>query len=101
MIVLYVLLAIAILLFMILAHEFGHYIIARANGITVKEFFVGVGPNIISKKKGDTVYSLKLIPFGGACVFMDENDIDHPEECSFLKASVYSRIAVTVGGPIF
>lgn len=99
--ILKIVIALLIICVIIVAHEFGHYIIARANGITVKEFFVGVGPNILKWKKGETVYSLKLIPFGGACVFMDEEDIDHPEECSYLKASVYSRIAVTVGGPIF
>jgi len=96
-----IILALIIICVIIVAHEFGHYIIARANGIEVKEFFVGLGPNIISKKKGDTVYSLKLIPFGGACVFMDEDDIDHPENCSYLNASVYARIATVLGGPVF
>ena len=96
-----ILLALLIICVIIVAHEFGHYIIARANGITVKEFFVGVGPNIYSKKKGDTLFSLKLIPFGGACVFMDEDDLDHPEQCSYLTSSVYSRIATIIGGPLF
>ena len=96
-----ILLALLIICVIIVAHEFGHYIIARANGITVKEFFVGIGPNIYSKKKGDTLFSLKLIPFGGACVFMDEDDIDHPEQCSYLTSSVYSRIATIIGGPLF
>ena len=96
-----ILLSLFIICLIIVVHEFGHYIIARANGIEVKEFFVGIGPNIISKKKGNTVYSLKLIPFGGACVFMDEEDIDKPEECSYLNASVYSRMATILAGPIF
>lgn len=96
-----IILAIIIICLIIVSHEYGHYIIARANGIEVKEFFVGVGPNIFSKKKGGTVYSLKLIPFGGACVFMNEEDIDHPENCSYLQASVWSRIATVLGGPLF
>ena len=96
-----VILSLIIICIIIIAHEFGHYIIARANGITVKEFFVGMGPTIFSKKKGDTLFSLKLIPFGGACVFMDEDDLDHPDDCSYLKSSVYSRIATVLGGPIF
>lgn len=99
--ILKVILALLLICIIIVAHEFGHYLIARANGIEVKEFFVGLGPNIISKKKGNTVYSLKLIPFGGACVFMDEEDIDHPENCSYLKASVWARIATVLAGPIF
>lgn len=96
-----IILSLLIICIIIIAHEFGHFIIARANGITVKEFFVGIGPNIFTKKVGDTVYSLKLIPFGGACVFMDEDDLDNPDECSYLKASVYSRIATVLGGPVF
>ena len=96
-----IILSLLIICIIIVVHEFGHYIMARANGITVKEFFVGIGPNIISKKKGDTVFSLKLIPFGGACVFMDEDDLDHPEDCSYLQASVYSRMATILGGPVF
>ena len=51
-----ILLSLFIICLIIVVHEFGHYIIARANGIEVKEFFVGIGPNIISKKKGNTVY---------------------------------------------
>ena len=57
--ILKIIIALLIICIIIVAHEFGHYIIAVANGITVKEFFVGVGPNIFTKKKGDTVYSLK------------------------------------------
>lgn len=99
--VLKIVLALIIICIIIVVHEFGHYIIARANGITVREFFVGVGPTIWSKQKGDTLYEIKLIPFGGACVFMNEDDIDNPEECSYLSSSVYSRIATVIAGPIF
>lgn len=96
-----IVLTLIILCVIVIAHEFGHYIIARANGIEVKEFFVGFGPTILKKKKGGTLYSLKLIPFGGACVFMDEEELDHPETCSYLNASVYSRIATILAGPVF
>ena len=96
-----IILALVIICVIIVAHEFGHFIIARANGISVKEFFVGVGPTIWKKEKDGTLFSLKLIPFGGACVFMDEDDIDHPENCSYLQSSVYSRIATIIGGPLF
>lgn len=96
-----IILALLIICLITVAHEFGHYLIARANGIAVYDFFVGMGPTIWSKKKGDTLFSLKLIPFGGACVFMNEDDIDHPEDCSYLNASVYARIATTLGGPLF
>jgi len=94
-------LTLLILCVIIVAHEYGHYIIARANGIEVKEFFVGFGPTIFKKKKGETLYSLKAIPLGGACVFMDEEDLDHPETCSYLNANVYARIATILAGPLF
>lgn len=95
----------------VIAHEFGHFLIAKANGIHVVEFSVGMGPNIISRKKGGTKYSLKLFPIGGACMFEGEDGVaDKDEESgeakepgpgSFLKAKVWARIATVVAGPLF
>ncbi len=90
----------------VVAHEFGHFILAKANGIRVKEFAVGLGPNLLSFTKGETKYSLKLLPFGGACMFDGEDGIDmekgkEPEPGSFLAANVWSRIACVAAGPIF
>ena len=42
-------------------HEFGHFLLAKQHGITVTEFAVGMGPKLLSFKKGETVYALKLI----------------------------------------
>ena len=53
----------------VVSHEFGHFLIAKMNGIHVVEFAVGMGPNICSFTKGETKYSLKLLPIGGACMF--------------------------------
>ena len=50
----------------VISHEFGHFLLAKANGIHVIEFSVGMGPNLFSFQKGDTKYSLKLLPIGGA-----------------------------------
>ncbi len=90
----------------VIAHEFGHFLIAKMNGIHVVEFAVGMGPNLWSVKKGDTKYSLKLFPIGGACMFEGEDGLalkegEEPGEGSFLKASVWSRIATVVAGPFF
>ncbi len=95
-----IILSLLMLCIIILVHEFGHFIIAKANGIEVKEFFVGIGPNIFSKTVNGTKYSLKAFPFGGACVFIDE-EAENIEECSYEKASVYSRIATVLAGPVF
>ncbi|MCM1057082.1 MAG: site-2 protease family protein [Firmicutes bacterium] len=95
----------------VIAHEFGHFLIAKANGIHVVEFAVGMGPNIISRKKGGTIYSLKLFPIGGACMFEGEDGVEERDEAtgqakepgpgSFLKAKVWARIATVVAGPLF
>lgn len=89
----------------VISHEFGHFILAKANGIHVIEFAVGMGPNIFSFQKGDTKYSLKLFPIGGACMFEGEDGVvaaDGKEtEGSFLKASVWARIATVLAGPVF
>ncbi len=60
---------IAILIFslLILFHEFGHFLMARLNGVAVEEFSLGFGPRLLSAKRGETRYSLKLLLFGGSC----------------------------------
>ena len=66
MIVLYVLLAIFIFGFMIFIHELGHFMFAKIFKVTIKEFSIGMGPKIFSKKGKDGVaYSLRVLPFGG------------------------------------
>ena len=50
---------------LILGHEFGHFIVAKLSGIKVEEFGIGFPPRIWGKKKGETVYSINAIPFGG------------------------------------
>lgn len=50
---------------LVLAHEFGHFIIAKRNGIKVEEFGIGFPPRLWGRKKGETVYSINAIPFGG------------------------------------
>ena len=64
-----IILSIIILSILVIVHEFGHFILAKKNGIFVKEFSVGFGPRIIShvSKKSGTRFSWKAIPFGGSC----------------------------------
>ena len=60
-----IILAIIVIGVLILVHEFGHFLLAKKNGIGVTEFSVGMGPRIVSFVRGETRYSLKWIPFGG------------------------------------
>jgi regulator of sigma E protease len=93
---------------LVTTHEMGHMLIAKANGIRVNEFFVGMGPVIWKKKKGDTTYSLRLLPIGGACVYdsIEDNMGDEDpnrvyDEHSFQNANVWARIATLFAGPFF
>lgn len=92
---------IAILIFgiIIIVHELGHFLIAKKNGIQVDEFCIGLGPTIVGKQVGDTFYSIKLLPFGGACMMGE--DEERPEQNAFNNKSVWARMAVIFGGPFF
>ena len=93
------------------SHEFGHFLLAKLNGITVVEFSIGMGPTLLHFTKGGTKYALKLLPIGGACMFEGENGLDDKEdengktkeipEGSFMKANVWKRIETVVAGPLF
>ncbi len=75
-----ILLFIIIFCVVVIAHEFGHFIIAKMNGIHVVEFSVGMGPCIFSFTKGDTKYAIRLLPLGGACMFEGEDGLNLPED---------------------
>ncbi|MBQ6807202.1 MAG: RIP metalloprotease RseP [Lachnospiraceae bacterium] len=89
----------------VISHEFGHFIIGKKNGIRVVEFAVGMGPTLFSFTKGETKYSLKLLPLGGACMFDGEDGVAAEDgvqdEHSFLAANVWARIATVFAGPLF
>ena len=92
----------AVLVFgtIIFVHELGHFLLAKANGIRVDEFSLGMGPRLFSKVKGETRYSLKLLPIGGSCM-MGEDDVNDTGEGSFNSKSVWARISVVAAGAIF
>lgn len=92
----------ALLLFSLIVsfHELGHFLLARKHGIHVEEFFIGMGPTLISKQGKETKYSIKLFPIGGACM-MGEDDTDDVSEGSFNSKSVWARISVILAGPVF
>lgn len=95
-----ILIAALILGVVIIVHEFGHFILAKTNGIVVEEFSVGMGPRLISTVKGGTRYSLKAIPFGGSCMMRGE-DGEETGEGTFNSKSVWRRISVIAAGPVF
>lgn len=72
MIVLYILLFILILCLVVCVHELGHYFFAKKANILVNEFAFGMGPKLYSKKKGETVWSIRALPLGGFCAMAGE-----------------------------
>ena len=53
----------------VISHEFGHYAIARRNGIRVNEFDIGMGPVLYRREGKETDLCIRMLPIGGACVF--------------------------------
>ncbi len=95
-----ILLAMLIISFVIIFHELGHFLVAKANGIVVTEFSLGMGPRILSKKIGETRYSWKLFPLGGSCMMLGEDEgSDAPG--TFNSKTVWQRISVVFAGPFF
>ena len=95
-----ILIAIIVFSLLILFHELGHFSLAKLNRIRVNEFSLGLGPTIVGFTKGETTYSLKLLPFGGACM-MEGEDESSEDDRAFNKKSVWARISVVAAGPIF
>ncbi|PIR69823.1 MAG: hypothetical protein COU47_00075 [Candidatus Niyogibacteria bacterium CG10_big_fil_rev_8_21_14_0_10_46_36] len=96
-----ILLFIIILAFLILSHEFGHFITAKRSGIRVEEFGLGFPPRLFGIKRGETLYSFNLIPFGGF-VKIEGEEGEHPDDPkSFAAKPAYIKAAVLVAGVFF
>ena len=80
-------------------HEFGHFITAKRGGVQVNEFWIGMGPTLLKKEHNGTLYCLKLLPFGGACV-MEGEDEDSESEHAFGKASLPRRMLIVAAGAL-
>jgi len=80
----YILAAILVFGVLIAVHELGHFMAAKACGVRVNEFSIGMGPALWKKQKGETQYSLRLFPVGGFCAMEgEEEDSDDPTALNF------------------
>lgn len=95
-----IIVAIVVFSIIIIIHELGHFLLAKKNGIGVVEFSIGLGPRLCSFLKNGTKYSIKLLPFGGSCQMLGEDELMDADN-SFNKKSVWARISVIAAGPIF
>ena len=97
MTILYVLLAILLFGVLIAVHELGHFMAAKACGVKVEEFAVGMGPAVWKKTKGETQYSLRLVPIGGFCAMAGEDE-ESPDPRAFTNQAPWKRIIILVAG---
>jgi regulator of sigma E protease len=93
-----------VLVVIVVVHEFGHYVLAKWSGIRVEEFAVGFGPTLLSRRAGETLYSLRLLLAGGyvrmAGMMGLEGETDAGER-NFYRASIPRRSATVLAGGIF
>ncbi|KKU11921.1 MAG: Membrane-associated zinc metalloprotease [Parcubacteria group bacterium GW2011_GWB1_45_7] len=96
------LIGILFLIILVIGHEFGHFFAAKLFGLRVDEFGFGFPPRIFSRKRGETRYSVNLLPFGGFVKIHGEHPkdgekLEEPER-SFTHQSTYRRSVIIVAG---
>ena len=96
-----IILALLVFSILIFIHELGHFLAARACGVAIREFAVGMGPKLISwkSKKYDTMYAIRLFPIGGFVSMVGEDE-DSEDENAFNRKNVWQKMAIIVAGPL-
>lgn len=97
--ILYILIAIVMLGFIVMMHEFGHYIVGRICGIGIVEFSVGMGPKLFGFTRKGIAYSLRAIPLGGYCAFVGEDE-EHSAKNAMNNQPVWKRFLTVAAGPV-
>ena len=95
--ILAIILIILIFSALVIAHEWGHFIVARRNGVKVEEFGVGFPPKVFSRKKGGTEYSLNLLPLGGFVRLKGEDEAVSGKD-SFYNKPYKSKAKIVMAG---
>lgn len=98
-----ILIAIVMIGVLVFAHELGHFLAAKANGIMVLEFAVGMGPVLFEHQGRETRYSLRLLPIGGFARMagdeQTEENVPIPDDRRYDKKPIYARALVAIAGP--
>lgn len=90
-----------VLALLVLAHEFGHFISARRNGVGVEEFGFGFPPRLFGFKKGETLYSFNLLPLGGFVKITGENETASLDPKNFASKGLAQRAVILSAGVAF
>src|SRR5208282_3400861 len=91
----------AILGFLILIHEFGHFAVAKLLGVRVEQFAIGFGKRLVGFRKGETDYRINAIPLGGHRMMDGENPMDERtgDPSEFMSHSRWHRFLIAIAGP--
>jgi len=93
----YIVLAILLFGILVFVHELGHFMAARACDVKVEEFAIGMGPKILKKQGKETLYSLRLFPFGGFCAMVGEDEeVEDPR--SFSSKRPWQKVIILFAG---
>ncbi len=95
-----IIIALLIFAMIIFIHELGHFIFAKVNGVAVTEFAVGMGPKLFSFTKGETMYSIRLLPLGGYCSMIGEDE-ESDDERALCNKTAWQRFTVLFAGAFF
>lgn len=93
-----ILITIIIFGIIVIIHEWGHFFVAKKSGVYVEEFAVGMGPKLFGIQRGDTLYTLRLLPLGGFCRMADFTDEENGI-IGFNDVNVFKRMAICIAGP--
>src|ERR1700722_9937529 len=100
---------------LVVLHELGHFIVARANGVRVNDFAVGFGPTLLkwTSPRSGTNYRLNVFPLGGYCAMQGEDgrtseaeqqrafrEQDHESSDNFQSKTTWQRLAIVAAGPV-
>ena len=90
----------------ILVHEGGHFYFASKAGVLCREYSFGMGPLLVGKKKGETLYSIRALPIGGFCAIAGEEGEDDPLKAStevrlVIEEGIVKKICFEVDNPLF
>jgi len=89
------------ILFLLVLHEFGHFITARRLGVKVEEFGIGIPPRLFSFKFKDTLYSINLLPFGAFVKIPGLDEATDPEDYKFMMGKpIWQRALILLGGVV-
>ena len=94
---LYIIIAILIFGVLVAIHELGHFASAKALGVKVNEFAVGMGPALLKWGRGETLYTLRALPVGGFCAMEGEDD-DSSDPRSFGRAAWWRKVIILCAG---